>query len=122
MLLSRFFFRDFLRKRYSRQYESIDNGFMINGVSYLFAIRMTPIFPYFLANLLVGLTTIKIIPYYLTTQVGMLPITTIIILLGNGLNEIILSNAKIDIEFLILLSLLGLLPIFFKFLFKKILN
>tara|TARA_B100000214_G_scaffold284986_1_gene214505 strand:+ start:198 stop:485 length:288 start_codon:yes stop_codon:yes gene_type:complete len=95
---------------------------MINGVSYLFAIRMTPIFPYFLANLLVGLTTIKIIPYYLTTQVGMLPITTIIILLGNGLNEIILSNAKIDIEFLILLSLLGLLPIFFKFLFKKILN
>ena len=122
MLLSRYFFRDFLRSRYNNQYESINNGFLTNGIYYLFAIRMTPIFPYFLANLLVGLTTIKIMPYYVTTQIGMLPITTIIIFLGKGLDKIILSDTKVDIEFLALLSLLGLLPLFFKFLFKKILN
>ena len=46
----------------------------------------------------------------------------IIIFLGKGLDEIILSNAKIDTEFLILLSLVGVLPLFFRLLFKKILN
>ena len=122
MLISRYFFRDFLRERYSDQYESINNGFVRNGIYYLFAVRMTPIFPYFIINLLAGLTTIKIIPYYLTSQLGMLPMSIIIILLGRGLDEIILSNAKIDIEFLVLLSLAGIMPLVFKFLFKKILK
>ena len=122
MLISRYFFRDFLRERYSDQYESINNGFVTNGIYYLFAVRMTPIFPYFLINLLAGLTTIKIIPYYLTSQLGMLPMSIIIILLGRGLDEIILSNAKIDIGFLVLLSLVGIMPLVFKFLFKKILK
>tara|TARA_B100001057_G_scaffold330606_1_gene330931 strand:+ start:1748 stop:2416 length:669 start_codon:yes stop_codon:yes gene_type:complete len=122
MLISRYFFRNFLRERYSDQYELINNGFVTNGIYYLFAVRMTPIFPYFLINLLAGLTTIRIIPYYVTSQLGMLPMSIIIILLGRGLDEIILSNAKINIEFLVLLSLAGIMPLFFKFLFKKILN
>lgn len=120
MLISRYFFRDFLKERYKNQYEIINNGFMTNGIYYLFALRMTPIFPYFLINLLVGLTSIKIVPYYITTQLGMLPMSIIIIFLGKGLDEIILSDAKIDIEFLILLSLLGILPLFFKILFKRL--
>ena len=122
MLISRFFFRDFLQQRYKNQYEIINKGFTANGIYYLFALRMTPLFPYFLINLLVGLTSIKIIPYYLTSQLGMLPMSAIIIFLGKGLDEIILSDAKIDIEFLILLSLVGILPLFFKLLFKKILS
>jgi len=122
LIISRYIFRDFLRNRYSSQYQTINNGFIKNGVYYLFAIRMTPIFPYFLANLLSGLTTIKILPYYLTTQIGMLPMTTIIIYLGKGLDQIILSNAKIEVEFLILFSLLGFLPLIFSYIFKKVLN
>tara|TARA_B100001287_G_C22679238_1_gene529372 strand:+ start:462 stop:830 length:369 start_codon:yes stop_codon:yes gene_type:complete len=122
MLISRYFFRDFLRERYSNQYEIINSGFIANGMYYLFALRMTPIFPYFLINLLTGLTTIKIIPYYLTTQLGMLPMSIIIIFLGRGLDQIILSDTKVDMEFLILLSLIGFLPLFFKFLFKRLLN
>lgn len=120
MLISRYFFRDFLKERYKNQYEIINNGFMTNGIYYLFALRMTPIFPYFLINLLVGLTSIKVLPYYLATQLGMLPMSIIIIFIGKGLDEIILSDAKIDIEFLILLSLLGILPLFFKILFKRL--
>lgn len=122
MLISRYFFRDFLKERYKNQYEIINNGFMTNGIYYLFALRMTPIFPYFLINLLVGLTSIKVLPYYLATQLGMLPMSIIIILIGKGVDEIILSDAKIDIEFLILLSLVGILPLFFKHLFKKLFN
>ena len=122
MLISRYFFRDFLKERYKNQYEIINNGFMTNGIYYLFALRMTPIFPYFLINLLVGLTSIKVLPYYLATQLGMLPMSIIIIFIGKGLDEIILSDAKIDIEFLILLSLVGILPLFFKLLFKRLLK
>ena len=122
LIISRYIFRDFLRNRYSSQYQTINDGFIRNGIYYLFAIRMTAIFPYFLANLLSGLTTIKILPYYLTSQIGMLPMTTIIIFLGRGLDQIILSNAKIEVEFVILLSLLGLLPLIFNYLFKKILR
>ena len=122
LIISRYIFRDFLRNRYSSQYQTINNGFIKNGIYYLFAIRMTPIFPYFLANLLSGLTTIKILPYYLTTQIGMLPMTTIIIYLGKGLDQIILSNTRIEAEFLILFSLLGLLPLIFSYIFKKVLN
>ena len=122
LIISRYIFRDFLRNRYSSQYQTINNGFIKNGIYYLFAIRMTPIFPYFLANLLSGLTTIKILPYYLTTQIGMLPMTTVIIYLGKGLDQIILSDTKIEAEFLILFSLLGLLPLIFSYIFKKVLN
>lgn len=122
LIISRYIFRDFLRNRYSSQYQTINNGFIRNGIYYLFAIRMTPIFPYFLANLLSGLTTIRILPYYLTTQIGMLPMTTIIIFLGKGLDQIILSNTKVEVEFLVLLSLIGLLPLTFNYLFKKVLN
>ena len=122
LILSRYIFRDFLRDRYSSQYQTINNGFIRNGIYYLFAIRMTPVFPYFLINLLSGLTTIRIIPYYLTTQIGMLPMTIIIILLGEGLDKIILSNTEIKTEFLVLLSLIGLLPLIFKYSFKKILD
>jgi len=120
MLISRYFFRDFLKERYKNQYEIINNGFMTNGIYYLFALRMTPIFPYFLINLLVGLTSIKVLPYYLATQLGMLPMSIVIIFIGKGLDEIVLSDAKIDIEFLILLSLVGILPLFFKLLFKRL--
>ena len=45
MLISRYYFREFLKERYKNQYEIINNGFMSNGVYYLFALRMTPIFP-----------------------------------------------------------------------------
>ena len=120
MLISRYFFRDFLKERYKNQYEIINNGFMTNGIYYLFALRMTPIFPYFLINLLVGLTSIKVLPYYLATQLGMLPMSIVIIFIGKGLDEIVLSDAKIDIEFLILLSLVGILPLCFKLLFKRL--
>jgi uncharacterized membrane protein YdjX (TVP38/TMEM64 family) len=64
----------------------------------------------------------KTIQYYLISQIGMLPNTIIVIYIGKGLNEIIVSDAAIGMEFVILLTMLGLLPILFKQIFKKILR
>ena len=122
LIVSRYIFRDYLKKKYSSQYDILNNGFMKNGFYYLFAIRMSPIFPYFLVNLVSGLTTMKIVPYYLVTQAGMLPITILVILLSNSLDKIILSDANIGIDIILLLTAIGILPILFKQIFKKFLN
>ncbi len=121
-ILSRFIFRDFVREKFLKPYDRINDGFVQNGMYYLFAIRMSPIFPYFLVNLVSGLTTMKISLFYLVTQIGMLPITIIVIFIGKGLSEIILENAQISMELIILFTALGLLPLTFKYLFKRITN
>jgi len=121
-ILSRFIFRDFVREKFLKPYDRINDGFVQNGMYYLFAIRMSPIFPYFLVNLVSGLTTMKISLFYLVTQIGMLPITIIVIFIGKGLSEIILENAQISMELIILFTTLGLLPLTCKYLFKRITN
>lgn len=122
-LLSRYIFRDYLKNKYGDQYATINNGFVENGAFYLFALRMTPIFPYFMINILSGLTTIKILSYYVVTQIGMLPMSIIIILLGRSLDKIIISDLNsIDVEFAILLTLFGLMPLFFKYIFRRFLR
>ena len=83
---------------------------------------MSPIFPYFLVNLVSGLTTMKILPYYLVTQIGMLPNTILVILLGNSLDMIILSDANIGTDIILILTSIGVLPILFKQIFKKFLK
>ena len=83
---------------------------------------MSPIFPYFLVNLVSGLTTMRILPYYLTTQIGMLPNTILVILLGNSLERIILEDAKVEIDLIIILTAIGILPLIFKYIFKSYLR
>ena len=122
-LLSRYIFRDYLKNKYCDQYETINNGFVENGAFYLFALRMTPMFPYFMINILLGLTTIKIFSYYIVTQIGMLPVSIIIILLGRSLDKLIISDTNtIEIELIVLLTLFGLMPLFFKYIFKGLLK
>jgi len=122
LIISRYIFRDFLEKKYHDQYKVFNDGFIKNGIYYLFAIRMSPIFPYFLVNLFSGLTTMRVLPYYLITQIGMLPNTILVILLGNGLDKIILLNAKIETDFILILTLIGIAPLVLNYISKKYLK
>ena len=88
-----------------KYYNIINNGFITNGAAYLFSIRMCMLFPYFIINPLVGLTTIKTWVYYTVTQIGMFPSTVIVIMLGGKLNEYITSGITIDKEIVFLLLL-----------------
>ena len=83
---------------------------------------MSPVFPYFLVNLFSGLTTMRILPYYLTTQIGMLPNTILVILLGNGLDKIILLDAKIETDFILILTIIGIVPLVLNYVTKKYLK
>jgi uncharacterized membrane protein YdjX (TVP38/TMEM64 family) len=119
MLLARYFFYNLVDNKFQKEISIIKNVLDINGNYYLFALRMTPIFPFFIINATFGLTKIKVWSFYLISQLGMLPGTVLIIIIGNELNELIISNNYMSLELLIYLSLLGFIPLMCKKLFQK---
>ena len=121
-LVSRYFFRDFIQNMYDRQYHIVNDGVKKNSGYYIFALRMCMVFPFFLVNLLMGLTTVKTIQYYIVSQLGMLPGTIIIVSLGDKLIGTLTSDISIDIDLIVLLTAFGLLPLLSRLLFKKFLD
>ncbi|MBL6898581.1 MAG: TVP38/TMEM64 family protein [Gammaproteobacteria bacterium] len=119
MLLARYFFYNLINIRFHKEISIINNEFDNNGNYYLFALRMAPIFPFFIINAVFGLTKIKIWAFYVISQIGMLPGTVLIIIIGNELNELVISNSYISLDLLIYLSLLGVIPLTYKKLFQK---
>ncbi len=117
--VSRYLLRDYLKNKYKHYYLLINEGFINNGGSYLFAIRMCMVFPYFIINSLAGLTTIKSWLYYIISQIGMLPGTIIIIILGSKLEESFTTGISIDLVTILILSVLGILPIISRYYFKS---
>ena len=81
---------------------------------------MSPIFPFFIINICFGVTKIKAKVFYLISQLGMLPGTIIIILTGNEIEQSLSVDKIFTSELIIYLTMLGLLPIVFKFFNKKI--
>lgn len=114
MLLVRYFFSEIVEKKYANQIKIISNELSINGPYYLFALRMSPIFPFFIINVCFGLTRIKTSIFYLFSQLGMLPGTILIIMVGNELNQLIILNTPLSINLIIYLSVLGILPLIFR--------
>ena len=117
--LSRYLFRNYFQKTFSDTYIKIDQGFKRNGAHYLYAIRMSPIFPYFIVNLAFGLTTMKTYIFYLVSQIGMLPMTIIVILTGKEMLNILTTNVGFNQNIIILLALIGILPLLFKFIMRR---
>ena len=114
MLISRYLISDYINKRFSNEISLINNEVNVHGAYYLFALRMSPIFPFFVINAVFGLTKIRSVTFYLISQLGMLPGTIIIILIGSELNEFLIKGSPFSIDLVIYLTLLGLIPLLFK--------
>ena len=87
-LLSRFLFRHPIEKRFPRQFASVNRGVERDGALYLFTMRLVPIFPFFMINLVMGLTRIKAVTFYWVSQVAMLPGTAIYVNAGGQLGDL----------------------------------
>ncbi|SBR51315.1 FAD-dependent oxidoreductase [Halomonas sp. HL-93] len=87
-LLSRFLFRRPIEKRFPRQFASVNRGVERDGALYLFTMRLVPVFPFFMINLVMGLTRIKTVTFYWVSQVAMLPGTAIYVNAGGQLGEL----------------------------------
>ncbi len=110
-LFSRFMFRDGVQKKFSSYLQTINNGIEEEGMFYLFTLRLIPIVPFFVVNLLMGLTTIKTVAFALVSQVGMLPGTAVFVNAGNQLAQIDSLKDILSPSLLAAFALLGIFPI-----------
>ena len=109
---TRFIFHDLIKRRFPGQVDVVNKGIEKEGVFYLFGLRMIPVIPFWLLNLLVGLTTMRVPVFMLATLFGMIPVMLILAYAGSQLGEIeTFSMAAIFTPGLILaLTLLGSFP------------
>jgi uncharacterized membrane protein YdjX (TVP38/TMEM64 family) len=117
-LVSRYLFRDSIQARFGNQLDTINNGILKDGNFYLFTLRLVPIFPFFIVNLLMGLTPIRTINYYLVSQVGMLAATIVFVNAGTHLAKISGLNSIISPGLLISFTLLGVFPLFSRWILR----
>ncbi|MGQ0799677.1 MAG: FAD-dependent oxidoreductase [Pseudomarimonas sp.] len=87
-LTARFLLRDSLRARYGERLKAFDAGVERDGAFYLFTLRLVPLFPFFLVNLLSGLTALRLPTFYGVSQIGMLPGTIAFVYAGTQLAQI----------------------------------
>jgi uncharacterized membrane protein YdjX (TVP38/TMEM64 family) len=105
-LTARFLLRDWVQKRFRDRLQAINEGIEKEGAFYLFALRLVPLFPFWLINLAMALTPLRTRTFYWVSQVGMLPATVAFVYAGEQLAEFRWSGGV-----LLALVLLGLLPL-----------
>ncbi|WP_339720601.1 FAD-dependent oxidoreductase [uncultured Paraglaciecola sp.] len=113
-LVSRFLLRDWVKATFSERIKAIDKGVEKDGPFYLLSLRLVPIFPFFVINLVMGVTSIKTVTYYLVSQVGMLIGTAVYVNAGTQLAEIEAVSDIASKELILSFVLLGIFPIIAK--------
>ena len=88
-LVSRYLFRDVIQSRFGDRLHTINDGIERDGIFYLFTLRLVPLFPFFVVNLLMGLTPIRTVSYYWVSQIGMFAGTLVYVNAGTHLAKII---------------------------------
>jgi uncharacterized membrane protein YdjX (TVP38/TMEM64 family) len=110
-LSARYLFREALRRRLGHVGERVNEEFTHDGFNWLLFLRLTPLFPYFLVNLVPAFTDIRVRTYIAATMIGILPSTLIVTNLGQALGSITSVYGLLAPEALLALSLLGLLAL-----------
>ena len=119
-LIARFLMRDQLESKFSSSLDKINDGIQKDGAFYLFGLRLVPIFPFFVINLVMGLTRIKTTTYAWVSQLGMLPGTAVFVNAGQQLNQIESLKDITSPSLLISFALLGIFPIIAKWILSKL--
>ncbi|MGR5528559.1 TVP38/TMEM64 family protein [Vibrio alfacsensis] len=119
-LSSRYLLREWVQSKFGNKLSAINHGVEKDGAFYLFSLRLIPVFPFFLINLLMGLTPMTVVRFYLTSQVGMLPGTAVYLNAGIQLATIDSLSGIMSPAVLASFALLGLFPIIAKWVMNKI--
>src|SRR5210317_357974 len=121
-LFSRFALRAYVQKRFNNYLEKINKGIEEDGWLYLLFIRLSPVFPFFIINLVFGLTKMKTFQFYLVSQVGMFIGTAIFVNAGVQIGSINSIEEILTAKIIISLTLIGIFPLMIKYLYKKFKN
>jgi dihydrolipoamide dehydrogenase len=115
-LVSRYLFRDAVQTRFGTSLKAINDGIDKDGPFYLFALRLVPAFPFFVINLVMGLTTLRLWTFFWVSQLGMFAGTVVYVNAGTQLAQIESASGIFSREILLSFLLLAMLP----FIGKKI--
>ena len=110
-LMSRFLLRDWVERRFGQRLTAIDQGVRREGAFYLFTLRLVPVFPFFLINLLFGLTGMKARTFYWVSQIGMLAGTVVYVNAGTQLGKLESLSGILSPALLGSFALLGIFPL-----------
>ncbi len=110
-LASRFLFRDAIQRRFGDKLRTVDAGVEKEGAFYLFTLRLVPAFPFFVINLVMGLTPMKTRTFYWVSQIGMLLGTIVYVNAGTQLARIDSLKGILSPGLVISFALLGVFPL-----------
>ena len=110
-LSSRYLFRDWVRKRFGKRIETMDRGLAKDGAFYLLTLRLIPVFPFFLINLAMGLTVMRLATFAFVSQIGMFAGTLVFVNAGTQLAAIESTGDILSPGLIGSLVLLGLFPL-----------
>jgi pyruvate/2-oxoglutarate dehydrogenase complex dihydrolipoamide dehydrogenase (E3) component/uncharacterized membrane protein YdjX (TVP38/TMEM64 family) len=110
-LIARFLLRDWVAGRFGPRLQAIDAGVRREGAFYLFTLRLVPVFPFFVINLLFGLTAMRVATFYWTSQIGMLAGTVVYVNAGTQLAQLDSLAGILSPALLGSFALLGVFPL-----------
>ena len=109
-------FQDQIQRRFKSELEVINQGMKRDGVFYLLILRLVPLFPFFAVNLAMAITRIKVLHFYLVSQIGMLAGTVVYVNAGTELAKISSAGDVFSRGLILSFILLGVFPLLAKWL------
>jgi pyruvate/2-oxoglutarate dehydrogenase complex dihydrolipoamide dehydrogenase (E3) component/uncharacterized membrane protein YdjX (TVP38/TMEM64 family) len=119
-LLARFLFRDHVQRRFGPYLEAVNRGVERDGALYLFMLRLVPAFPFFAINLVMALTPMKTVTFFVVSQIGMLAGTLVYVNAGTQIAQIDSLGAILSPQLIGAFVLLGIFPLLARWLARFI--
>lgn len=114
MLISRYVLRDSIEKRFDAKLADVNKGMEKEGAFYLFTLRLIPLIPFFMLNVLMGLTKMKTLTFFWVSQLGMLAGTIAYVNAGTEIAKIDSLRSILSPGLVGSFVLLGLFPLLMK--------
>ena len=119
-LFSRYALGNYTQVRFRKYLEKVNNGIEKDGWLYLLFLRLSPIFPFFIINLVFGLTKMRALEFYLVSQVGMFIGTAIFVNAGVQIGNLNSIEEILTLKIIMSLTLIGIFPLLVKFIYKRL--
>ncbi|GAC1606334.1 MAG: bifunctional TVP38/TMEM64 family protein/FAD-dependent oxidoreductase [Ramlibacter sp.] len=110
-LAARFVLRDSVQARFGQRLDDVNRGVERDGAFYLFTLRLIPVIPFFVINLVMGLTKMPVLTFYLVSQAGMLAGTVVYVNAGTRIAQIESLRGILSPGLILSFALLGLFPL-----------
>ena len=123
-LMSRYLLRESIQSRFGERLKSFNKNLETEGAFYLFTLRLIPAIPFFVINLVMGLTPMRAWTFWWISQIGMLPGTAVFVYAGSSVPS--LQNLAdrgvggiLNIQILVAFVILGAFPLAIKFIVNR---